>query len=385
MFRIAFPFSLFRGKMDLDWKRQVASIVAMIKSFMLIGILGVTTLSLIAAPAKIAVQVDQSGHAVSPHLWGIFFEDINLSADGGLYPEFVRNRSFEDSEEPVNWKLVNASGDASHMATDTSRPLNPFNRRSLCLKLDRAASLINEGYWGMNIVEGEGYTLKLAARAAESFKGAITAKLLAAGQTLAEGEISGITRNWNYYTIHLTAAGSDPKAKLQFDFSGQGTLFLDMVSLLPKRTWKHHGLRIDLAEAIHALKPAFLRFPGGCWVEGNDMAHMYNWKKTVGSVDVRTPLYNIWQYHATHGIGYHEYLQLAEDLGAEPLFCINVGMSHQENIPMDQMGQWVQDALDAIEYANGPTNTVWGGQRAKNGHPQPFNLKYLEIYIPIIR
>jgi alpha-L-arabinofuranosidase len=130
---------------------------------------------------------------------------------------------------------------------------------------------------------------------------------------------------------------------------------------------------------LDGLKPAFLRFPGGCWVEGDNMAQMYRWKETIGNVAHRKPLWNIWQYWATHGLGYHEYLQLSEDLGAEPLFCINVGMSHREVVPLDQMGPWVQDALDAIEYANGPTNSVWGSLRAQNGHPAPFNLKYLEI------
>ncbi len=348
------------------------------KKYITIGILVATVFNLVAAPAKIAVQVDKPGHAVSPHLWGIFFEDINLSADGGLYPELVRNRSFEDNEQPEHWKLQNAAGSNGEMTIDSSRPLNPVNRHSLRLKVDGAASLVNEGYWGMNIVQGEGYTLKLAARA-EGFNGPIAVKLLAAEKEIGSGEITGIGRNWNYYAIDLTATGSTPKAKLQLGVSGRGTLYLDMVSLMPKKTWKNHGLRPDLAESIAALKPAFLRFPGGCWVEGNDMSRMYNWKKTVGNVDVRTPLYNIWQYYATHGIGYHEYLQLAEDLGAEPMFCINVGMSHRENAPMDMMGQWVQDALDALEYANGPTNTIWGGLRARNGHPEPFNMKYLEI------
>jgi alpha-L-arabinofuranosidase len=152
-----------------------------------------------------------------------------------------------------------------------------------------------------------------------------------------------------------------------------------MVSLLPKKTWKRSGLRPDLAGSLDALKPSFVRFPGGCWVEGETMDRMYNWKKTVGDVDVRTPLWNIWGYNATHGLGFHEYLQMCEDLGAAPLFCLNVGMSHKENVPLSQMGQWVQDALDAVEYANGPTNTVWGGLRARNGHPAPFGLKYLEI------
>ena len=152
-----------------------------------------------------------------------------------------------------------------------------------------------------------------------------------------------------------------------------------MVSLLPKKTWKDHGLRPDLAESLAGLQPAFLRFPGGCWVEGDDFAHMNHWKNTIGNVDSRTPLWNIWGYNATHGLGFYEYLQLCEDLGAAPLFCINVGMSHKEFIPLDRMAQWVQDALDAIEYANGSTNSVWGAQRAAAGHPAPFNLKYMEI------
>ena len=196
---------------------------------------------------------------------------------------------------------------------------------------------------------------------------------------LASGEINGITSEWKYYPLVLTASGSSFNARLEISGSGNGKLFLDMVSLIPEKTWKNSGLRIDLAESINALKPTFLRFPGGCWVEGEDLAHMNNWKKTIGNVDTRTPLWNIWGYNATHSLGYHEYLQLSEDLGAEPLFCINAGISHREVVPMDQMGQWIQDALDAIEYANGPVTSVWGSIRAKNGHLAPFNLKYLEI------
>ena len=179
--------------------------------------------------------------------------------------------------------------------------------------------------------------------------------------------------------MELTGPGTDPKGALSLIAEGQGTLWFDMVSVMPKKTWRDHGLRPDLCEMLEALQPSFLRFPGGCWVEGDDTAHNYQWKKTIGDVSHRIPLWNIWQYWATHGLGYHEYLQLSEDLGAEPLFCINVGMSHREVVPLDQMGPWVQDALDAIEYANGSTNTLWGGLRARNGHPAPFNLKYLEI------
>jgi len=327
-----------------------------------------------AQPAKITVSVDQPGHRISPTLWGIFFEDINLSADGGIYPELVRNRSFEDADKPADWKITGATA-----MIDDSKPLNPFNRQSLRLKTDGAFAVENDGYWGMNIAKGDGYTLKLAARG-DNFGGKLTVKILSAnGAVLASGAIPTIGKGWEYHTLDLTATDSDPKAKLEISGDSRGVLFLDMVSLLPKKTWKDHGLRIDLAEALDALHPKFLRFPGGCWVEGNDLAHMNHWKETVGNIDTRTPLWNIWNYYATQGLGYHEYLQLAEDLGAEPLFCINVGMSHHETIPMDRMGQWVQDALDAIEYANGPTNSVWGGMRAAAGHPAPFNLKYMEI------
>jgi len=342
-------------------------------------------ISMNAQPAKISVAVDQPGHKISPTLWGIFFEDINLSADGGIYPELVRNRSFEDADTPENWKFVSVGDGKSEAAISTANehaqppPLNAFNRKSLRIKADGAFTLQNEGYWGMNIVSDHVYTLKFAARG-EKFPGMLTAKILSsAGAELASGVVEKISNGWKYYTLELIATDSDPKAKLEISSNCKGVLFLDMVSLLPEKMWKDHGLRPDLAEALAGLHPSFMRFPGGCWVEGDDFAHMNHWKNTIGNIDSRTPLWNIWGYYATHGLGFYEYLQMAEDLGAEPLFCINIGMSHKETIPMNRMSQWVQDALDAIEYANGPTNSLWGAQRAAAGHPAPFNLKYMEI------
>ena len=348
-------------------------------SLCLAAILGTLATSITGNSATINIQTDQPGHAVSPNLWGVFFEDINLSADGGIYPELVRNRSFEDSDQPENWTFTNVADGRSEMAIDTSRPLNPLNRRCLAVKFDGEFKLANDGYYGMGIAKGQSYAFQAALRAA-GFSGPIAIKILSRdGKELAAGELKDFGENWKYQTLSLTAMESDAKARLQISATGKGTLFLDMVSLLPKQTWKNDGLRPDLAEAVVALKPSILRFPGGCWVEGETMDKMYNWKKTIGNIDARTPLWNIWQYYATHGLGFHEYLQLAEDLGAEPLFCINVGMSHKEIIPLDQMGQWVQDALDALEYANGPTNTFWGGLRARNGHPASFHLRHMEI------
>jgi alpha-L-arabinofuranosidase len=334
-----------------------------------------------AAPAaKLTIQVDKPGHKIPPTLWGIFFEDINLSADGGIYPELVRNRSFEDSGKPDHWRLVKQGNSTSEMAIDSEKPLNPFNRRSLRVRVDGSALLVNEGYWGMNIVKGNVYRLRLAARAADGFRGPLPVVLeTKEGNLLAGADISELTDQWKYYSADLTAEASDPHGRLTLSARGKGTLWLDMISLMPVETWKGHGLRADLCEKLASLKPAFMRFPGGCWVEGDDLQHSYHWKETIGDIAERKPLYNLWGYWATHGLGFHEYLQLSEDLRAEPLFCLNVGMSHKEVVPLDRMGQWVQDALDALEYANGPTTSVWGRLRAKNGHPAPFGLKYLEI------
>jgi len=329
--------------------------------------------------ASITVELGKPGHPISPHLWGIFFEDINNSADGGIYPEMVRNRSFEDSKKLENWKFSAVSGDCG-AEIDDSRPLNPFNRQSLRVRGNGAWQLENEGYWGMNIVKGETYRLRVAARQSDGSQDPITVELVAAdGRELARGKLSAVTSAWRYHEVELQASDTDAKANLQLSGSGKGSLFLDMVSLLPRKTWKDHGMRVDLAESLDGLRPSFVRFPGGCWVEGEDFAHMNHWKNTIGDVDARTPLWNIWGYNATHGLGFHEYLQLAEDLGATPLFDINVGMSHREIVPLDRMDQWVQDALDAIEYANGPTNSVWGARRAAAGHPEPFHLKFMEI------
>jgi alpha-L-arabinofuranosidase len=337
--------------------------------------------------AKIIVDVNKPGHLISPLLFGAFFEDINLSADGGIYPELVQNRSFEDADTLQNWKFISTDNKSSAficMADVYSRPplppLNPYNRKSLCVKSNGSFKIENEGYWGMNIVNDNKYALKLAARTTEGFNAPLNISIVSfERKELASGKVQGFDSEWKYYEINLTASGSSPKAHLEISGEGTGMVYLDMISLMPVQTWKDHGLRVDLAEALDSIHPKFLRFPGGCWVEGDNFATMNKWKNTIGNIDTRTPLWNIWGYNATNGLGFHEYLQLAEDLGAEPLYCINAGISHKEIVPMDRMVQWVQDALDAIEYANGPETSVWGSLRAKNGHPEPFNLKYLEI------
>lgn len=337
-----------------------------------------------AAPASLTVDVDKPGHPVSPTLWGVFFEDINLSADGGLYAELVRNRNFEDSGKPEHWSAVGGAAAQVRFDVDTAKPVSPKNPRSLKVIAAPAAGaragVANAGFHGMGIKQGESYKLSLFARGGDGFGGPLTVSLESADNAAyAAAELPALTGDWKNYTLTLKASASDSKARLVISTAKPGTFWLDMVSLFPEKTWKDHGLRPDLAEMLVGLKPAFVRFPGGCWVEGDTMKESYRWKQTIGDPSERRTQHNIWAYEATHGIGYHEYLQLCEDLGAAPLFCINVGMSHRENVPMDKMGEYVQDALDAIEYANGAADSAWGKERAKAGHPAPFNLQYLEI------
>jgi alpha-L-arabinofuranosidase len=338
-----------------------------------------------AAPsATLTVDAAHPGVRISPTLWGIFFEDINLSADGGIYPELVRNRSFEDSPQPEHWSLATTGSAQAKMAIDDSVPLDPVNRHSLRLAIGRAdggqVRLVNEGYWGMAIARGASYRLSLWARSAGGFRGPLTATIEGrSGAVLAEGAVDGLAADWKLFSLDLTARGTDPHARLVLGTCRPGTLWLDMVSLMPKRTWKGHGLRPDLAGMLAGLRPSFVRFPGGCWVEGDELRWSYRWKRTIGEPARRVPLWNLWKYYATHGLGFHEYLVMCEDLGAEPLFVINCGMSHRQNVPMDQMRPWVQDALDAIEYANGPATSKWGAVRAAAGHSAPFHLTYMEI------
>jgi alpha-L-arabinofuranosidase len=368
--------------------KNITTIFMKRKAYQRVSIVAITLVlaSALQAQTKIMVDVNKPGHTISPTLFGIFFEDINLSADGGIYPELVRNRSFEDADTLQNWKFTSdGKSKASITKADVQSsqpvpPLNAFNRKSLLIDADGLFKLENAGYFGINAVQGDNYTFKLAARTSTNVKAALKVRLLGSnGNELASGEIKGFDDKWQYFSLTLTPSANDPKARLEISGEGTGKLYLDMVSLIPDKTWKSHGLRVDLAEAIDALHPKFLRFPGGCWVEGEDFEHMYHWKNTIGNIDSRISLWNIWGYNATHGLGYHEYLQMAEDLGAEPLFCINAGVSHKETVSTDRIGPWIQDALDAIEYANGPVTSVWGSIRAKNGHPAPFNLKYLEI------
>jgi len=339
-----------------------------------------------ASASRLTVHVDRPGVKVSPTLYGIFFEEINCAGDGGLYAEQVRNRSFEDTDKPDHWSLRTTGSGKGEITIDRSKPLSEKNTR--CLKLHIAQTdsgrvgISNAGYWGMNLRQNEAYDLSLYARCSDGFTAPINASLEGPdGKVLAEARIEGLTNQWKRFTASLTSNADTPAARLVLSTTGTGTIWFDVISLMPHQTWKGrpNGLRPDLAEMLNGLRPAFVRFPGGCWVEGDILAFATRWKRTIGDIADRWNQWNIWQYYSTNGLGFHEYLVMCEDLGAQPLFVINCGMSHRENVPMDKMGEWVQDALDAIEYANGPVESTWGALRVKAGHPAPFNLKYVEI------
>lgn len=339
-----------------------------------------------AQTASITIAADKPGHAISPTLYGIFFEDINCSADGGLYAELVRNRNFEDGTTPDYWEALGGASADVGLTIDDSEPVTAKNPHSLKVEVralkDGRAGVLNAGYWGMALTKGAAYQLSLFARGTAQFRGPLVVTLESkSGAVYATAKIPSLATAWKAFHFSLTPNQTDPEARLVLSTTRPGTFWLDMVSLFPKHTFKNrpNGLRADLAQMLAGLKPSFMRFPGGCWVEGDTMKFAYRWKQTVGDPAERRTQYNIWQYQATHGIGFHEYLQLCEDLGADPLFVINCGMSHREVVPLDKMSEYVQDALDAIEYANGPVSSKWGALRARNHHPAPFHLKYMEI------
>jgi alpha-L-arabinofuranosidase len=330
--------------------------------------------------STLTIEAGRPGPRISPSLYGIFFEEINHAGDGGLFAELVQSGSFEGGSTK-GWSL---QGEGK-MQVDSERPLNQAHQRSLKVEIAKSpVTLINDGYWGMAVQQGAGYRLSFYARAASGFAGELEAKVISAdGKIHASAKFGGLISEWKRLERVVTSNATDPSARLEISINAPGTLWLDLISLFPQNTWKgrRNGLRPDLAAKLAAMKPAFVRFPGGCYVEGgNYCKDAFRWKTTIGDMADRPGHSNsTWNYWSTDGLGYHEYLQMCEDLGAEAMFVVNVGMAHRDVIPMDKLQEWVDEALDAIEYANGPVTSKWGLVRAKNGHPNPFNLKYLEI------
>jgi alpha-L-arabinofuranosidase len=364
-----------------------------------------------AFAGDLTIHMDKPGVAVSPTLYGAFFEDINRAGDGGLYAEMVQNRSFEDNARLIAWTPLPNPAATATFALDKSRPLNASNPTSLKIQVKKISGgcvgIFNQGFkgilsptkapdssdaWvkgfeaaqarpenGLVVEAGRTYRVSLYARAQGAPATLDVSLETQSGQTLAGGRIAGIGSDWKKFELALTPKPSDPNARLVLSVSQPGTLWVDMVSMFPADTWKGRGLRADLAQKMADIHPGLLRFPGGSYSEGVVLADAWRWKDTLGDVARRPGTWNIWGYRSTGGLGFQEYLQLAEDLGAEPLYVAHVGMAEKNFVPMDQLEPWIQDVLDAIEYANGPVTSKWGALRAKNGHPEPFHLKYVEI------
>ena len=370
---------------------------------LLIAVLFISACS-INAQVVINVDATQKGPKISPTHYGIFYEDINHAADGGLYAELIRNRSFEDDlmgggrnmrrrggqnnqnegqTEPriSNWFSV---GSAS-LKLIQENLLNSVQHNALNVMLKKAGDGVrNEGFWGINAVKGTKYRLSFWAKSLNGYNGTITAQLQSTnGQSLGNVKINAnFGKEWKKYTAIITATGNDPRAEFSLTADKVGEFQIDVVSLFPP-TFKNreNGMRPDLAQMLADMHPRFMRFPGGCFVEGQQSPdNAFRWKRTIGPIEQREGHANVnWGYRTSDGIGFHEFLQLSEDLGAKPLFVVNVGIWHGGCTPYDQIGEWIEECMDALEYANGDITTKYGKMRAENGHPAPFNLEYIEI------
>ena len=344
------------------------------------------------------VKPTQIKASVQPTMWGVFFEDINLGADGGLYAELVKNRSFEFDTPMMGWKEEKKEGqDGSYLILNTGNS-SKANRRYIRLdsRSEKGYGLTNEGFRGMGIKKDNGYDFSVWARQAENTRSRIKVSLVTPeGAEIGTAAVSPEGSEWKKYSVSFKASATEPKARLQVSLEGKGIVDLDMISLFPQDTWKRRpgGLRADMVQLLADMKPGFLRFPGGCIVEGRTLDERFQWKKTIGNVEDRDLIINRWNvefkhrltpdYFQTFGLGFYEYFQLCEDIGASPLPILNCGMACQFNtaevVPVDQLDPYVQDALDLIEFANGPVSSVWGKKRAEMGHPAPFNLKMLGV------
>lgn len=359
-------------------------------------------ISLIQAqsPAVFTVATDHPAADVQPTMWGIFFEDINLGADGGLYAELVKNRSFEFAVPLMGWKEMKTDGASGSLLVQNRGEKNKTNPRFLRATKKGTGGkygFSNEGFRGMGVRAGEIYECSVWARQASWAPMALTIELQnATGAVIGKAAIPVSGSAWQQQKVSFTATATDPKAKLVIWLDSKASIDLDMISLFPQKTWKNRpgGLRPDLVQLLADMHPGFLRFPGGCIVEGRELATRYQWKKTIGKIEEREVLVNRWNtefahrptpdYFQSFGLGFFEYFQLAEDIGAEPLPILNCGMACQFNsgevVPTDQLEPFIQDALDLIEFANGSaTTTKWGKLRADLGHPAPFNLKLMGV------
>ena len=358
--------------------------------------------SLSAQTLQMKVNVNKPGAEIQPTMYGIFIEDINFAADGGLYAEMVKNRSFEfPGNRLQGWSV----GGRVELKDD-----GPFERNPHYLRLcypghpHKHTALENNGFFGIGLKEGEQYRFSVWARVPEGNQSAklgielIDRASMGESQVHTAAEITIESGEWKKYEVILTSAVTDPKATLRIFLNSPVAVDVEHVSLFPVDTWMGHenGLRKDLAQALYDLQPGLFRFPGGCIVEGTDLETRYSWKNSVGPVENRPLNENRWQhsfkhryypdYYQSYGLGFYEYFLLSEEIGAEPLPVISCGLACQfqnetmdAHQPVDQLDCYIQDALDLIEFANGGVDTQWGGLRAQMGHPEPFGMKFIGV------
>jgi alpha-L-arabinofuranosidase len=386
---------------------------------------------LLAATVSIHINATNPGPRLNPRMYGIFLEEINHGVDGGLYAEMIRNRGFEDAKPPEGftfrpgngtrpgrwmagqydaeafghfdyfnpdgtmkdfpfWSLVKEGAAQGSMNLDTNHPLDPAGPRSLRLEIDDLGSgrlgVANEGFFGVGVAAGKKYSLSFWARG-EGFSGPLTASVEDSGGVPCVQPVilQGVTSQWQQFHATLTAAKTEAKARFVLTAGARGKVWFDMVSLFPAETFKNrpNGLRPDLAQFLADLKPGFIRFPGGCVIEGGTIETAFNWKDSVGPLPGRQEQFGPWGYRETHGLGLFEYLQFCEDIGAAPLYVGFAGETCHfrdvKDVPLEQMGWVVTNFLEAIQFANGPATSPWGKLRAEAGHPESFHLNLVEV------
>jgi alpha-L-arabinofuranosidase len=363
---------------------------------------GLTATAQTANTHELVINTKKVGAEIQPTMYGLFFEDINYAADGGLYAELVKNRSFEfPCNNLQGWKVAGKV----ELKND-----GPFERNPHYVRLNgsghghKHTCIENEGFFGIGVEKGKKYRFSVWARTAKPtgtakiYAEIANTKSMGENQGLAGAEITVNSHEWKKYEVELTANATEEKAVMRVFLRGNNGADVEHVSLFPVDTWNGHknGLRKDLVQALADIKPGVFRFPGGCIVEGTDLETRYDWKKSVGAVENRPLNENRWQYtfghrffpdyYQSYGLGFYEYFLMSEEIGAEPLPILNVGLAcqYQNNhesahCSVEDLQPFVQDALDLIEFANGSTDTEWGKLRAEMGHPEPFNLKFLGI------
>lgn len=350
---------------------------------------------------ELVIQAGKPGAEIQPTMYGLFFEDINYAADGGLYAELVKNRSFEFPQHFMGWKTF---GKVS-LKDDGPFERNPhYVRLAYAGHPHKQTGLDNEGFFGIGIKKGAEYRFSVWARVAEGETPAkirvelADTKSMNEQQAFVAADVTVDSKEWKKYQVILKPEVTNPKAILRIFLASRQTVDLEHISLFPVDTWQGHenGLRKDLVQALADIKPGVFRFPGGCIVEGTDIASRYDWKKSVGMVENRPLNENRWQYtfphrffpdyYQSYGLGFYEFFQLSEEIGAEPLPVLSCGLACQfqnpnmdAHVPLCDLESYIQDALDLIEFANGAVDTPWGKIRADMGHPAPFNLKLIGI------